>query len=160
MVSEVYNIDCMDYMRNLPDKHFDLAIADPPYGDAMGGQKEIRNSRVRFGVYRTGGTWAAKYGKDIKAWDIAPSQEFFTELMRVSKIRLLGEQTIFLCLRLDASLFGKNLQYQNPLLWRWLNMPGHHSMQIQRYSSLHRKEQRMTLDSTLHRSLLPCTAGC
>ena len=26
------NIDCMDYMRDLPDKAFDLAIVDPPYG--------------------------------------------------------------------------------------------------------------------------------
>lgn len=56
MVSEVYNIDCMDYMRNLPDKHFDLVIADPPYGDAKSGQKDIRNSRGRFAVYRTGGS--------------------------------------------------------------------------------------------------------
>lgn len=31
MKSEVFNIDCMDYMRTLPDKCFDLAIADPPY---------------------------------------------------------------------------------------------------------------------------------
>lgn len=35
MISEVYNIDCMEYMRSLPDKHFDLAIADPPYGDGL-----------------------------------------------------------------------------------------------------------------------------
>lgn len=26
--------DCMDYMRTLPDNAFDLAIVDPPYGDA------------------------------------------------------------------------------------------------------------------------------
>ena len=32
MKSEVYNIDCLEYMRGLPDKHFDLVIADPPYG--------------------------------------------------------------------------------------------------------------------------------
>lgn len=30
--SEAYNMDCMDYMRNVPDKYFDLLIADPPYG--------------------------------------------------------------------------------------------------------------------------------
>lgn len=95
MISEVYNIDCMEYMRRLPDKHFDLVIADPPYGDAMGGQKEIRNSRDRFAVYRTGGTWAAKYGKDIKAWDIAPSQDFFTELMRVSKNQIIWGANYF-----------------------------------------------------------------
>lgn len=26
--------DCMEYMRTLPDKAFDLAIVDPPYGSA------------------------------------------------------------------------------------------------------------------------------
>ena len=26
------NIDCMEYMVTLPDKAFDLAIVDPPYG--------------------------------------------------------------------------------------------------------------------------------
>ena len=28
----LYLADCMDYMRGLPDKAFDLAIVDPPYG--------------------------------------------------------------------------------------------------------------------------------
>lgn len=32
MISEVYNCDCLEYMRSLPDKYFDLCIADPPYG--------------------------------------------------------------------------------------------------------------------------------
>ena len=30
-VSEAYNMDCMEYMRTLPDKAFDLAVVDPPY---------------------------------------------------------------------------------------------------------------------------------
>lgn len=32
MTSEVFNTDCLEYMRTLPDKAFQLAIADPPYG--------------------------------------------------------------------------------------------------------------------------------
>ena len=28
--SDVYNVDCIEYMRGLPDKVFDLAVADPP----------------------------------------------------------------------------------------------------------------------------------
>ena len=31
-ISEVYNMDCMEYMKDIPDKFFDLAIVDPPYG--------------------------------------------------------------------------------------------------------------------------------
>ena len=29
---ELLNMDCMEYMKTVPDKHFDLAIVDPPYG--------------------------------------------------------------------------------------------------------------------------------
>ena len=32
-----YLADCMEGMRNFPDKYFDLAIVDPPYGDALDG---------------------------------------------------------------------------------------------------------------------------
>lgn len=34
MMSEVHNIDCLEYMKTIPDKFFDLCIADPPYGGA------------------------------------------------------------------------------------------------------------------------------
>ena len=30
--SEVFNVDCLEYMKSLPDNAFDLCIADPPYG--------------------------------------------------------------------------------------------------------------------------------
>ena len=32
-----YNMDCMEYMRTLPDKAFDLAVVDPIYGDVTKG---------------------------------------------------------------------------------------------------------------------------
>lgn len=31
-ISEVYNTDCMEYMKSIPDKFFELAVVDPPYG--------------------------------------------------------------------------------------------------------------------------------
>ena len=34
-VSELYNVDCLEYMKTLPDKFFDLAIIDPPYGRSI-----------------------------------------------------------------------------------------------------------------------------
>lgn len=40
-------------------------------------------------VTRTGGKWAAKYGKKIIAWDIAPKEEYFTELFRVSRNQII-----------------------------------------------------------------------
>lgn len=53
MVSEVHNMDCVEYMRTLPDNHFDIAICDPPYGDAenenfvMGGRFGGRFDRYK-----------------------------------------------------------------------------------------------------------------
>lgn len=83
MTNEVFNIDCMDYMRTLPDKFFDLAIADPPYGDGNqtdsgGGTtdlREVQPSRStynrfggRFDRYKTcqpcGGGRFARYNRD------------------------------------------------------------------------------------------------
>lgn len=32
-----YNMDCMDGMKEFPDKYFDLAIVDPPYGGVTQG---------------------------------------------------------------------------------------------------------------------------
>ena len=38
-----YIIDCMEYMKTLPDKAFDLAIVDPPYREVNQPTKEMRN---------------------------------------------------------------------------------------------------------------------
>ena len=34
MAPGLYNMDCMEAMKQFPDKFFDLAVVDPPYGDA------------------------------------------------------------------------------------------------------------------------------
>lgn len=70
-ISEAYNMDCMDYMAQFPDKHFELAIVDPPYGIG------ISSNPVR-------------QMHDKKNWDTAiPSVEYFTELFRVSKNQII-----------------------------------------------------------------------
>jgi site-specific DNA-methyltransferase (adenine-specific) len=33
----LYNMDCMELLKATPDKFYDLAIVDPPYGIGMGG---------------------------------------------------------------------------------------------------------------------------
>ena len=46
MISETYNMDCMDYMRSVPKHFFDLAIVDPPYGigrSSMGEKKKWKS---------------------------------------------------------------------------------------------------------------------
>ena len=70
--SDVFNIDCLEYMRTLPDKAFQLAIADPPYGlpkDSTHGRGKLKNRIINTGR--------------IQEWDKAPSQDFFDELFRV-----------------------------------------------------------------------------
>ena len=46
MKSEVYNMDCIEYMRTLPDKAFQLAIADPPYGIGEDGKKNHSRGNI------------------------------------------------------------------------------------------------------------------
>lgn len=67
--------DCMDYMRELPDNAFDLAIVDPPYGINRSGQHEsiCKNNKHN-----------RKFFPD-KGWDRKiPNSDYFTELFRVS----------------------------------------------------------------------------
>ena len=62
MESIVYNMDCLEAMRAMPDNAFDLAVVDPPYGGGNTGGG-ITGSVNGSTVTRTGGTWAEKYSK-------------------------------------------------------------------------------------------------
>lgn len=79
-ISKVCCIDCMDYMKTVPNKFFDLAIVDPPYG---------LGKRTTDG----GGTNSQiKFMDDIRRtnWDDnAPSIEYFEQLFRVSKNQII-----------------------------------------------------------------------
>lgn len=70
----ILNVDCMEYMRSLPDKYFDLAVCDPPYFDGPQKPGYYKGSKQRHEV--------GEY-KDIKTWAI-PGQEYFDELKRIS----------------------------------------------------------------------------
>ena len=52
---------------------------------SMGGGVSVEGSTAT----RTGGTWATKYGKKIIGWDVAPGEEYFKELFRVSKNQII-----------------------------------------------------------------------
>ena len=78
MSIELLNMDCMDYMRELPDNAFDLAIVDPPYGLNRGGKPKSTSSH--------GGHKGYKH----KSWDVKPpGSEYFQELYRVSKNQII-----------------------------------------------------------------------
>lgn len=70
------NADCMDYLKRLPDKCFELAIVDPPYGISIA----ARNGSI--GQKRGQGK-ITNYAS--KEWDkVAPDATYFKELFRVS----------------------------------------------------------------------------
>jgi site-specific DNA-methyltransferase (adenine-specific) len=78
MSVELLHIDCMEYMKGLPDKAFDLAIVDPPYGmpeDSTHGRGKLKNR-----ILNTGG---------VERWDIAPTKDYFDELFRVSAMQVI-----------------------------------------------------------------------
>jgi site-specific DNA-methyltransferase (adenine-specific) len=74
-LNRLYNLDCMDAMRHIPDKYFALAICDPPYGIGQDGQKQQICANPKHN---------RKYHKR-KGWDRQPPpREYFAELERVS----------------------------------------------------------------------------
>ena len=74
LMLNITNEDCMDLMARYPDKYFDLAIVDPPYG--IGANKMKRGN--------------AKIKPDKRKWDsCAPDKNYFDALFRVSKNQII-----------------------------------------------------------------------
>lgn len=73
------NCDCMAYMRGLPDKAFDLAIVDPPYG--------IKRFEKPAGSTRFGSS--KKMQEEGLKWDSRPPPEYWEQLFRVSKNQIV-----------------------------------------------------------------------
>jgi len=101
MNSSVINMlqgDCMDLMRDKPDKFWDLAIVDPPYG--------IGASEMTMGS----GKHKFKRGKK---WDNSiPDKKYFDELFRVSKNQIIW----------GGNYFTEYLKHSNNwIIWDKLN---------------------------------------
>lgn len=58
-----YNMDCMEYMKTLPDNAFDLAVVDPPYGDGCSQSLNVERERERR-VWNRFGQRFDRYKKD------------------------------------------------------------------------------------------------
>ena len=119
-MTEAFNIDCMEYMKTLPDKAFELAVVDPPYGNG-GGEFSSRNG-TRFG-----GRFD-RYDKDKKLrkksnWDYSPGEDYFKELFRVSKNQII---------------WGGNYFSLPPcrcfIIWKKTNIPENFSMAMCEYA--------------------------
>lgn len=93
-----YNIDCMDGMREFPDKHFDLAIIDPPYGIKQGGDgNHTRSCKAISKQYHT--------FED----DSSPQKSYFNTLFRISKHQII----------LGANHFISKIPFDSPSWIVW-----------------------------------------
>jgi site-specific DNA-methyltransferase (adenine-specific) len=82
-ISEVKNMDCMEYMSQFPDNYFELAIVDPPYG------LDLCNMNMGIGKSKKASKIQNRKWKP-KEWDKnTPTKEYFNELFRVSKNQII-----------------------------------------------------------------------
>lgn len=147
-----YNMDCMEGMKHFPDKFFDLAIVDPPYGINVTGRHKA-SVLVGGGGRAFGGKTHGKPKRDgtISTWtaksyhpfdDTAPPDDgYFRELSRVSKWRIIWGGNFFLdhlgaasCIvvwdkkrrgmdQADCEIAWTNLSGQNRIFdWKWNGM--------------------------------------
>ena len=80
---KLYNCDCMEYMKDIPDKFYDLAIVAPPYG-----------IKINNNMGRRAGDKKSSYKKI--GWDNnIPSKEYFEELFRISKNQIIWGANYF-----------------------------------------------------------------
>lgn len=81
--NKAYNMDCVEYLKVLPDKAFDLAVVDPPYGNGGGEFKRTDKSRFggTFDRYKGGRTNRRNMGGEVRqkivSWDYAPQRGLF-----------------------------------------------------------------------------------
>jgi len=88
---ELLNVDCMEYMATVPDKYFDLAIVDPPYGIGMdNSNKRVKPSRPNsYTNYKD-------FRYHNSDWDNeTPDVVYFNELFRVSKNQIIWGANYF-----------------------------------------------------------------
>lgn len=76
MMNISYNCDCMEYMKSLPDKAFDLAVVDPPYFSGPERRGYYGQKESKIGVHRD--------YPISPTWDV-PGSKYFRELQRVAK---------------------------------------------------------------------------
>jgi site-specific DNA-methyltransferase (adenine-specific) len=104
MESKVFNIDCMVGMAEYPDKYFDLAVVDPPYG--------IGNFIPQTGKY------AANNFDQVKWNDYVPEKTYFNELERISKNQIIWGANYYNCFNNKNGAIVWDKKQMNPRLSR------------------------------------------
>lgn len=82
MCVNLYNVDCLEFMKTTPDKHYSLAVVDPPYGiktaRPFSGGGKLKNRKLNQDSH-------------IEKWDAenVPGQDYFDELFRISQNQII-----------------------------------------------------------------------
>lgn len=80
--SLAFNMDCMEAMKRFPDKFFDLAVVDPPYGGVT--QGGYMSNKMSGGVSKNRNDY------HLSLWKCAaPDNDYFEELKRTSKNQII-----------------------------------------------------------------------
>jgi len=88
-ISNAFNMDCMEAMKEFPDKYFELAIVDPPYGI----NADIKNSNNKKQSKKSL-SLSRFYGN--QKWDISiPNDLYFDELFRITKKQIIWGANYF-----------------------------------------------------------------
>jgi site-specific DNA-methyltransferase (adenine-specific) len=113
----ITNEDNMELMARYPDKYFDLAIVDPPYGINVTNQSQGKGGGVAKKI---------KYKKTD--WDKnAPNTKYFNELIRVSKNQIIWGANHFISrIPFDSSCWIVGIKTMVKQTLRIVNLLGHH----------------------------------
>jgi site-specific DNA-methyltransferase (adenine-specific) len=138
--SIVKNIDCMVGMAEYPDKYFDLAVVDPPYG--------LGDRLIKGGAKGGMGTLRKLADNKVIIWDEKiPSLEYFNELKRISKYQIIWGGNYFLDYlnKTDGFIVWDKMNGTNPMadaelawqniksttrIFRWHHFSGERTVKI------------------------------
>ena len=90
--------DCLEAMRQMPDKCYDLAIVDPPYFQAFARNNYTGNAISTTGVKRN--------NKSLTHWHV-PNQDYFYELFRVAKNQIIW----------GVNYYAKHISHVGRIVW-------------------------------------------
>ena len=80
-------MDCLEFMKEFPDKFFEIAIVDPPY--QLGTGNVNKNKSTHSGAGKLKSRVLNQQAGKFEKWDIAPTKEYWDELFRVSKNQII-----------------------------------------------------------------------
>ncbi len=87
-LNKIYNEDCLEFMKRVPDNYFDLVLTDPPYG--------IQWKPILYSSGKKKGVFTNKH-KEFNWDNEIPSDDVFKEIERISKKQIIWGANYFNC---------------------------------------------------------------